>query len=729
MTSGSGCSSAFGPAITGSTGNPMPYKDPTSPRAKERRAAARKAYEERARRDTAGQAIASPGRNPHPVDARWQRADRKAKKRTYRARGTDRKRRSGTFIGVDGEGWTEHTCGDPRDCPGVACTHHYVMLVAGDQVLEHGGRPLKSWECIDFLAHLPSTKDTHYVSYFFDYDCTMILRDFAQADPERMRWHLTPEDKDGRPYGQFQEFGSYFVDYVPRKHIRVKATDGGIVTVHDTRSFFQCSFVQALEDFGIGTAEQRDHIRGMKGERATFSAADFGRMVGYCRSECQLLADLVGELRDRFAHVDMSAFPYEGPGPVAGRELTKHATPKQAPPSEVTDLANRAYYGGRFEIAAHGTVPAPVYAYDIRSAYPDAMTRLPCLEHGRWVPGVESDLYVAQVEWDDLPTHRATGWDEDAAYGAMGPLPWRSKAGTIAFPTQGSGWYWSVELPDTATVTGPAWSYLNRCSCQPFGWVRELYEQRAAMEAERKGSGIALKLTLNSLYGKLAQRVGKPRHLDPVWAGLITAMTRRKVYDVYRNHPRKVVMFATDAVFLIEPAPELELGRQLGQWELENDGKPYEDFCVFMPGVYFDGNSARFKTRGVPKADFREQAERFRAVAEQWETDPPLSVELRRNNHLSVRQALAFAQGDQSSAKWLPRIGNWVAQPRYLTADPVNKRIPHHGRFDGQAFWSMPWPDAGLTTPYAAALTADQPFGGEEPVRWSEGIYDGDVTS
>ncbi len=48
------------------------------------------------------------------------------------------------------------------------------------------------------------------------------------------------------------------------------------------------------------------------------------------------------------------------------------------------DLANMAYYGGRFEITRTGLLDQPVYEYDIGSAYPDGMRYLPCLEHGRW---------------------------------------------------------------------------------------------------------------------------------------------------------------------------------------------------------------------------------------------------------------------------------------------------------------------------------------------------------
>jgi len=676
----------------------MPYKDPT------KRAEARRRYEER-----------------HPER---RRGDRHKDDRARSAARRNAARLDTTFTGVDGEGWTDDTG-----------RHHYMLLVAGDRSL-YTGEPLTSMQCLTFLTGLRQRERHYFVSFFFDYDCTMILRDIVADDPV-----IAKQIVGNREYGTFVFWRGFSIDYVPKKHIRVKRWGGDCITVHDTRNFFQTSFYNALTDFGIGSAGEREAIRRMKAERADFDATQIDAITAYCKQECRLLADLVAELRDRFALVGMSAHPYEGPGPIAGRALTTHVGRDRQRwyregglPAGLLDFAKCAYYGGRFELTALGRVHAPVWGYDVKSAYPAAMTNLPCLDHGKWehwraTGGRNGRRQAAELAPDALYVARLTydmpkdGWPYEAPWKVCGPLPHRiAKNGSIINPLGGAGWYWSPEVPPYAQVF-ETWTYHQECDCQPFAWVQELYDQRAEMERRRKGSGIALKLTLNSLYGKLAQRVGSAPHYNPVWAGLITAMTRAKVYQVYLAHPYKVIMFATDAVFLTEPAPELPIGSGLGQWELENDGKPYTDFVVFRPGIYFDGGTARFKTRGIPKAEFQAHASDFMSAAMGWvNNDANLGgVTLTRDNHLSLRQGLAWG------ATWYDRIGNWVPSPRTYIPNPMPKRWGQI-MVDNETSWTQPLPNMGATSPYQHEAAQPWDESAAEADRWDDGTYDAMLT-
>jgi hypothetical protein len=624
-----------------------------------------------------------------------------------------------------------------------------MLLVAGNRSL-YTGEPLSSLDCLRFLTGLVDRPNHYFVSFFFDYDTTMILRDLVADDPDIAKALFAPD----KEFGSFVFWRGYSIDYLPKKHLRVRRWGHDIVTIHDTRNFFQCSFHKALTDFDIGTAAERDAIGRMKADRAGFSIERVDEITSYCQTECRLLADLVAELRDRFALVEMSAHPYEGPGPVAGRALTSHvgrerqAHYRESLPGGLVDFAQCAYYGGRFETTAVGTVHEPVYGYDIRSAYPAAMTELPCLDHGSWVhwkatggkgrgrrqaaEHEHESFYVAKLEYDVPERDQADPWQ------VCGPLPHRiGKTGSIVNPLGGAGWYWSPEIPPYA-VLSEAWSYRRGCDCQPFGWVADLYAQRAEMERERKGSGIALKLTLNSLYGKLAQRIGRAPHYNPVWAGLITAITRGKVYRLYVDHPRKVVMFATDAVFMTEPAPELTIGTGLGEWEIENDGEPYADFTVYRPGIYFDGETARFKTRGIPKAEFQARADDFRFAANIWPTEfdtPELTdtVTLTRDNHLSLRQGLAWGEA------WYDRIGNWIPSPKTYTPDPFPKRwgrrlldveptLPIVWVDERMTSWTRPLDRLGVTAPYQHEATQPWDPAADDADRWDDGTYDAMLT-
>jgi hypothetical protein len=74
-----------------------------------------------------------------------------------------------------------------------------------------------------------------------------------------------------------------------------------------------------------------------------------------------------------------------------------------------------------------------------------------------------------------------------------------------------------------------AFRYVKQCQCRTFDWVEPLYAYRRQLGSS--GQGYPLKLAINSLYGKLAQRIGEPPWRNPLWAGLITARTRALLMD------------------------------------------------------------------------------------------------------------------------------------------------------------------------------------------------------
>src|SRR5690606_33111725 len=108
------------------------------------------------------------------------------------------------------------------------------------------------------------------------------------------------------------------------------------------------------------------------------------------------------------------------------------------------------------------------------------------------------------------------------------------------------------------------------CNDRPFGWVPEVYDTRSKWRAEGIGAEKVLKLGLNSIYGKAAQRIGGKRYGRPAppswhqmeWAGYATARTRAELYRAALPALARgsAVMFATDAVVSTEPLDALDLG-------------------------------------------------------------------------------------------------------------------------------------------------------------------------
>jgi hypothetical protein len=92
----------------------------------------------------------------------------------------------------------------------------------------------------------------------------------------------------------------------------------------------------------------------------------------------------------------------------------------------------------------------------------------------------------------------------------------------------------------------------------PFDFVRDLFVQRRTIKEEADRAGRydirekAIKLSLNSIYGKLAQSVGgdgdAPSVANPYYAAATTAYCRRRLIEAALIDPHAIVFFATDGI-------------------------------------------------------------------------------------------------------------------------------------------------------------------------------------
>lgn len=555
-----------------------------------------------------------------------------------------------SFLAIDGEGATIDNC------------HHYTMIGTSDPALSlFTGRPLSSLDSLGFIANLPVVKGQYIVSFFFDYDVTMILRDFAKAEPLLAEQLFTPGTNN---YVWWKGFG---LKYSAHRSFTVKkyTKDNSMraVVIHDTQGFFQSSFVKALEKLDIATEQERADILAMKDQRGTFTWEQSPEVMAYCRHECALLVTLMIKVRDLSALAGVNAEPYEGPGAMARRSLETHYG--KTAHRETMALIERdpllmwaahgSMYGGRFEPTVVGDIEGPVSEYDLKSAYPAAMSQLECLRHGKWIrskghPGL---LRLAHISF----VHTYPG-----EYGTIYALPVRKKTGELHYPKSGSGYYWEEEynVPGIKVTVHQSFVWKPAgCDCKPFGWVADMFNQRLAMESEHKGSGICLKLVLNTLYGKMAQQ--KPvagSFLNMIYASLITMRTRRKMFALSATLPtQSVVMFATDAIFVRAPHSLPESGG-LGGLELAGT---YNSMTIVQAGMYFDGDTAHFKTRGVPKKYIKENMVSIRQAVIA-NTEYTFDVTYFRG----MRWCLATGRHDD--------MGQWITRPRTMKSDGESKR-------------------------------------------------------
>lgn len=500
------------------------------------------------------------------------------------------------FVAWDGEGIT-YEQGMPQS---------YVLFgdSLGNRVTSES---LSTADCLDtILQSERQCPEAIHVGFAFKYDAEMILRDL----PLRSWWALRRHSS--------VRWAGYQITYHPGRVFRVSTRDkqGNVTaaTIYDVWGFFQGSFVKALRGW-LDDSElaEIDRIEAGKAARGAFTYDQLDNFIApYWQAELRLLVVLCERLRERLVSAGFCPSQWHGAGAlattlykstgtrlhIARTERDMHIKDKDLAtvlPKEVNEAARHAYAGGRFELFQIGHTDRTVYQYDINSAYPNGIARLPSLKGAEWEhvmgPAFDSSLFALwKVQYYN--------WSHEEMLKA-GPLPHRDWQGKVSFPMNTNGWYWTPEAALIANsdnaIISEAWICKHNGQ-YPFTWVRELYEERKRRKAAGDPSEKAYKLGLNSLYGKMAQRLGwqegnaLPRFHQLEWAGWVTSFTRMMLYAAMLQAGSDLIAVETDAVFSLRPL-DLHCGPNLGQWEVTK-----HDWMTYLQsGTYWSNHGAKYR--------------------------------------------------------------------------------------------------------------------------------------
>lgn len=505
---------------------------------------------------------------------------------------------------------------------------------------------LSTQDCLAFLlmegAKYPKAR---HVGFAFDYDVNMILRNLKRSEFKQL--HAKGHVK----------IGQIKVEYIPRKWLTISGPnplrglpdepDRARIQIQDVWGFFQSSFIVAAHSYLDGAEIMDDFAiveEGKKG-RNDFTFDNIAEIERYWETEIRVTEAMINKLADLMEEVDLHINQWYGPGALANYVYKKNlvkAHKDSRPSREITEAARYAYAGGRFEMFRAGHFRGPVWGIDINSAYPDAIRYLPSLSEGRWVTNTRVSkpyLYgVYHCHWDaeKLGIVRVEG---NARYTELAmPLFHRTSKGTILFPIETKGWYWGPEVlallqnyPDAiekgALVIDKGYEFVD-WETLPFTFVEDMYNERAEMKRNKQASEKALKLALNSLYGKMAQRAGYERKLqkdddgNPIfnthtyeerlelqptwhqleWAGWVTSYARAKIYSVISRIPsRDLVAVETDGIYTTyDPAKlGIEHSKALGEWEVTK-----LDALIYLQSGFYakkEEGKWKYKVRGMDK--------------------------------------------------------------------------------------------------------------------------------
>lgn len=684
--------------------------------------------------------------------ARPRKYDTEHERRTAQndTRKAQRKAHEIDFVAVDGEGF------------GRGRRHSYKLLGVGENQTESPSG-LAFRDIAAFLySQYEQKPEAAFVGFFLGYDFTQWFKTLPE---NRARILLTPagiksrERRIKRNLPPFPvEYAGWEFDILGMKRFKLRPATGGTwMYICDAGSFFQASLLSTIDpkkwSEPVVTEDEYAQIEEGKSHRDSASLDDNTRR--YNILENIVLARLMDRLNLGFvqAGIRLKKNQWFGPGQAAQqwmsgtelpsavtvqelrtvhlvsalggsnrhdmRDVQETASPGIQSEDNPLEAGRKTYYGGWFEIFAHGHVPGISWEYDINSAYPYIASKLPCLRHGSWSAGIGEPGRLANNSIRIVHS-RVVGSNP-----RIGAMSHRLPDGNIRRPRATQGWYWQHEIEASKRagciddVEYLSWLDYEPCDClPPLRGLAGLYDARLRVGKDTP-TGKAYKLIYNSMYGKLAQSVGNPKFANSIYASLITAGCRTMILDAIATHPGgtdDVLMVATDGVYFRTPHNNLPISNRLGDWSVEHK----ENLTLFKPGVYWDdhsrrrierGESPNFKSRGVSAREFAVQLKTIDDHFGSWGKEYPMERDPEAGRSgwfpevkfdtgfamITCQQALQwgkwFLAGTLGHATVKGECRGCSGNHLVQDADPVVKR--HSGVYRNGIYWSEPYDDGG----------------------------------
>lgn len=641
----------------------------------------------------------------------------------------------GRFVCFDGEGIT------------IDGRHEYCLLASFDGAISESvanwSSGLRTEQCFRFLLDHAQFEGIHVI-YGGSYDANMMFRTLSRKCLEDLQ-------TKGRTYWR-----GYWIDYRPRKYFGIQhPRTGKSIRIWDVIGFFQGSFVKTLS---LWLDVKDDVINKGKGKRSSFTASEAEEITYYCHQELFRFYDLMRRFWESIASLGLTLSRWDGAGAGASALYKLHgmrdAIGTYNLQKEYYPQAQVAYAGGTFQLFMPGDYESTVYEYDINSAYPHFIRQLPPfrplytrVRNGRFGCGCK-----AEIQTYDLVHYRYKGNIETRWH----PMFHRDSVGRITKPNECEGWAWAPEIfAGMASVQSRGGSleildiyHWHDEGDRPFQWIDTEYQKRLALQAMGDRAQHALKLFLNSLYGKLAQQKGwKPTRPDRSipWthnlymAGWVTASTRAMLQRLLVSNGASIIACETDAVFSTSPL-DVSTGIELGQWKETVFPK---GLSYLQSGIYFgekQGGGEIERYRGVDQYDRNGNKLLTRAkVLRAWER-----MNRGGPTALQVSCTRFRTMGTSLVGERLETWRQWTTEDKALSLIPGGKRVhvpplcgPEHQSCKPACQWGkgrshITWPTSPyrgdvVSKPYAVLWVtgaAKQPYLESEEIDNEESIYD-----
>jgi hypothetical protein len=442
---------------------------------------------------------------------------------------------------------------------------------------------------LDFmLAH--RFRASHNVFYNLNYDINAIIK-FLPVDKIR---EIALYNKT--------EYEGLDLLYIPKKVFRIQEKDQNrSISFYDIAQFYGGS-LEANGKKYLGMVKNEEGLdRKQIGESSAYWQEHEPEIIRYCVQDCKITKGL-GELcRDTIQR----ATGHYPKGFVSKASITKDILRRSLKLPDITKIPYNAlrfaydsYHGGRFEIVQKGNI-GQASLFDIVSAYPYHISNLIGLDNGTW--------------------HRVTDLSERACYGFylvkvwvkyanLSPLSYKLRNGVMVYPIlEGKLAYMTKHELEAykdsisyEVITG--WEYRTDRETYPLkDYIHTLFQCKSQTPKTSFEYDL-YKILMNSIYGAFLEKVYKPEEdiwlsgklFNPVWATMITALTRIDLWRYAQQDLSNVIGFATDSI-LFKGRPDLPVSKTLGAWDFEDSGPA----IVVKSGIY--QINSKYKSRGLQK--------------------------------------------------------------------------------------------------------------------------------
>ena len=429
-------------------------------------------------------------------------------------------------------------------------------------------------------------------------------------------------------------YKEYVITYIPKKLLRI-SKDKHTIRCYDLEQFYDVSLEKAaskyLNEHKLSCPFDRDAINTDIKIWQNYQDT----LIHYCIRDAVLTKKLGVILQETIKqHMMFNPKDYISKASLSKRYFRLYCDIPDITKirKEILKIAFYAYKGGRFELIRKGYFP---YAelYDIKSAYPYEIANLIDITCGKWRyvksynPEAHYGFYVVDVK---------------LKYRHIEPIAYVVKDHLLIYP--GGEWKTIVtkselelleEDKEYKVIRG--YEFYPDKIVYPFRReINKLYEIKSKIPKDSYLYSLT-KIIMNALYGCFYEKTKRSdgiyvgKLFNPVYASIITANTRSKIYRLASQYEDDVIAFATDSI-LIKEKHKIKQGKTLGDWELQAHGR-----CVaFQSGIYQIENE--IKSRGIQrKAKISSPDGKFDNIFEYIKTYPEhtqYEVIIRRPVHI-----------------------------------------------------------------------------------------------